>query len=51
MSATALLTATPKPTADEVTAGMAGNACRCATYIRIQKALAQASHAIAGGLA
>jgi len=51
MSATALLTATPKPTADEVTAGMAGNACRCATYIRIQKAITQASHAIAGAAA
>jgi isoquinoline 1-oxidoreductase alpha subunit len=48
MSATAMLTANAKPTADEVTAGMAGNICRCATYLRIQKAIAQASTAIAG---
>jgi isoquinoline 1-oxidoreductase alpha subunit len=51
MSATAMLTANAKPTADEVTAGMAGNICRCATYLRIQKAIAQASKAIAGGAA
>jgi len=31
MSATAMLTANAKPTADDVTAGMAGNICRCAT--------------------
>jgi isoquinoline 1-oxidoreductase alpha subunit len=30
---------------------MAGNICRCATYLRIQKAIAQASSAIAGGAA
>ena len=51
MSATAMLTANAKPTADEVTAGMAGNICRCATYLRIQKAIAQASKSISGGAA
>ncbi len=32
MSAKALLTANPRPTADEVRAGMAGNICRCSNY-------------------
>ena len=39
MSATALLTAAPKPTDDEIDAAMNGNLCRCATYIRIRKAI------------
>jgi isoquinoline 1-oxidoreductase alpha subunit len=39
MSATALLTATPKPTDAEIDAAMNGNLCRCATYIRIRKAI------------
>lgn len=39
MSATALLTKTPKPGPDEILAGMSGNICRCATYLRIQKAI------------
>jgi len=39
MSATALLTAKPKPTDDEIDAAMNGNLCRCATYIRIRKAI------------
>lgn len=43
MSATALLTATPKPGADDIMAGMAGNICRCATYLRIQKAIRKAA--------
>ena len=43
MSATAMLTANAKPTADEVTAGMAGNICRCATYVRIERAIREAA--------
>jgi isoquinoline 1-oxidoreductase alpha subunit len=39
MSATALLTATPKPTDAQIDAAMNGNLCRCATYIRIKKAI------------
>ena len=39
MSATALLTTTPKPTDAEIDAAMNGNLCRCATYIRIKKAI------------
>ncbi|HWU13791.1 MAG TPA: (2Fe-2S)-binding protein [Caulobacter sp.] len=43
MSATALLAAAPKPTDDEIDAAMNGNLCRCATYIRIRKAIKAAS--------
>lgn len=39
MSATALLAAAPKPTDDEIEAAMNGNLCRCATYLRIRKAI------------
>jgi isoquinoline 1-oxidoreductase alpha subunit len=39
MSATALLTATPRPTDAQIDAAMNGNLCRCATYIRIKKAI------------
>ncbi len=43
MSATALLTAKPKPTDADIDAAMNGNLCRCATYIRIKKAIKTAS--------
>ena len=43
MSATALLTANPRPSADEIDAAMAGNICRCATYNRIRAAVRLAS--------
>lgn len=43
MSATALLTAKPKPTDAEIEAAMNGNLCRCATYLRIKKAIKAAS--------
>lgn len=43
MTATALLTKNPKPTEDEITSGMTGNLCRCATYHRIRGAVARAS--------
>ena len=43
MSATALLAAAPKPTDDEIDTAMNGNLCRCATYIRIRKAIKAAS--------
>jgi isoquinoline 1-oxidoreductase subunit alpha len=46
MSATALLKSNPKPTDADIDAAMAGNLCRCATYIRIRKAI----HAAAGNL-
>lgn len=46
MSAAALLKSKPKPTDADIDAAMAGNLCRCATYIRIRKAI----HAAAGNL-
>jgi isoquinoline 1-oxidoreductase alpha subunit len=39
MSATALLKSNPKPTDADIDAAMAGNLCRCGTYIRIRKAI------------
>jgi isoquinoline 1-oxidoreductase alpha subunit len=43
MSAAALLTATPKPSDEQIDAAMAGNLCRCATYLRIRAAIKQAA--------
>ena len=43
MAATALLSKTPKPTDDQIEGAMAGNICRCATYIRIKAAIKQAA--------
>jgi isoquinoline 1-oxidoreductase alpha subunit len=39
MTASALLTKTPKPTDDQITAAMTGNICRCGTYLRIREAI------------
>jgi isoquinoline 1-oxidoreductase subunit alpha len=43
MSATALLKQKPKPTDEDINSAMAGNICRCATYVRIRKAIKKAS--------
>lgn len=43
MSAVALLKAIPKPTDTNIEESMGGNLCRCATYVRIREAIAQAS--------
>ena len=43
MSATALLTANPKPSAEDILLGMNGNICRCATYVRIERAIREAA--------
>jgi isoquinoline 1-oxidoreductase subunit alpha len=43
MSATALLADTPRPTDADIDRAMAGNLCRCATYIRIRAAIKQAA--------
>ncbi|MCH8684953.1 (2Fe-2S)-binding protein [Pedomonas mirosovicensis] len=43
MSAVALLNETPKPTDDDIDAAMDGNICRCATYVRIRKAIKAAA--------
>lgn len=39
MSAIALLRDTPAPTDDDIDKAMAGNLCRCATYMRIRAAI------------
>jgi isoquinoline 1-oxidoreductase alpha subunit len=43
MSATALLKQNPNPTDEEIESAMAGNLCRCGTYIRIKKAVKEAA--------
>jgi isoquinoline 1-oxidoreductase subunit alpha len=45
MSATALLTATPHPQDADIDAAMAGNICRCGTYLRIRAAIKKAAAA------
>jgi isoquinoline 1-oxidoreductase alpha subunit len=45
MSAAALLRRTPKPTDAQIDAAMSGNICRCATYVRIRKAIHKAAAA------
>jgi xanthine dehydrogenase YagT iron-sulfur-binding subunit len=39
VSAVALVTATPEPSADEIRHRMAGNLCRCGTYPKIEEAI------------
>ena len=43
MSATALLAGNPKPTDADIDGAMAGNICRCATYVRIRHAIHEAA--------
>jgi isoquinoline 1-oxidoreductase alpha subunit len=45
MSATALLNSTPHPEDSDIDAAMAGNICRCGTYVRIRAAIKQAAQA------
>jgi isoquinoline 1-oxidoreductase alpha subunit len=45
MSAVALLQQTPKPTDADINAAMAGNICRCGTYVRIRAAIHAAAEA------
>ena len=39
MSAAALLLTNPRPSEDEINQAMAGNICRCGTYLRIRQAV------------
>ena len=43
MSAAALLASTPTPDDADIDAAMAGNICRCGTYVRIRAAIKQAA--------
>ena len=48
MSAAAMLAEKPRPTDDDITAGMSGNLCRCGTYPRIRQAIAKVAGAGGG---
>jgi isoquinoline 1-oxidoreductase subunit alpha len=48
MSAIALLTELPRPTDADIDAAMAGNVCRCATYVRIRAAIHDAAGTLGG---
>jgi isoquinoline 1-oxidoreductase alpha subunit len=43
MSASALIAVTPHPDDDDINAAMAGNICRCGTYVRIREAIKRAA--------
>jgi isoquinoline 1-oxidoreductase subunit alpha len=43
MSAAALLAANPNPSDDQIDQSMAGNLCRCGTYVRIRAAIHKAA--------
>jgi len=43
MSASALLASNPHPTDSDIDGAMAGNICRCGTYVRIREAIKQAA--------
>ena len=43
MTATALLARTPRPTEAQVRGALAGNLCRCATHVRVLRAVMRAS--------
>ena len=46
MAATALLASTPHPDDSDIDAAMAGNICRCGTYVRIRAAIKKAASAV-----
>ena len=46
MSAAALLRSNPEPTDADIDAAMAGNYCRCGTYIRIREAIHAAAMSV-----
>jgi isoquinoline 1-oxidoreductase alpha subunit len=46
MSATALLASKPDPSDADIDAAMAGNICRCGTYVRIREAIKHAAKAV-----
>ncbi|WP_312528327.1 2Fe-2S iron-sulfur cluster-binding protein [Paracoccus sp. (in: a-proteobacteria)] len=48
MSATALLQQVPQPSDDDINNAMAGNICRCATYVRIRQAIHDAAKMLEG---
>jgi isoquinoline 1-oxidoreductase alpha subunit len=49
MSASALLATNPRPSDADIDSAMAGNICRCATYVRIRSAIHQAAGTLSAG--
>jgi len=49
MSAAALLKNNPAPSDEDIDGAMAGNICRCGTYLRIRAAIKDAAHTSVGG--
>ncbi len=49
LSAAVLLAQKKEPTDADIDAAMAGNVCRCATYVRIRAAVKRAAMAVRGG--
>jgi len=49
MSAAVLLTENRVPEDADIDAGMAGNVCRCATYVRVRRAIHRAAETLRGG--
>lgn len=47
MTAAALLKSTPRPSDEEIDGAMAGNLCRCGTYLRIRAAIKDAAQTMA----
>jgi isoquinoline 1-oxidoreductase alpha subunit len=47
MSAAALLASNPRPSDTDIDTAMAGNLCRCATYVRIRNAIHEAAATLA----
>ena len=47
MSAVGLLSKNRRPSDADIDAAMAGNLCRCATYVRIRAAIHEAAKALA----
>lgn len=50
MSAAALLQKNPRPSDQDIDAALAGNLCRCGTYVRIRKAIHSAAERLATGV-
>ena len=48
VSAAALLREIPNPTDEDIDNAMAGNICRCATYVRIRQAIHDAAKSLEG---
>lgn len=48
MTAAALLKSNPQPNDEEIDGAMAGNLCRCATYLRIRAGIKRAAQIAAG---